>query len=188
VRRPCAGARRGVRCAWALRRRNVAVLSKPWGPVINARTPPWEGARGDPGFARLSEALAGAPNGGLDALPAGGESPLESNMVRGMDPDHLAGQAAGVPSRFRHGARRLPRTPPSPAPQPARLALSLRPVASVPSPGQPPSAARPPALSSWRRFSCQRASGPVWPLRPSLSSAPPPSRANVAFLSKPAAS
>jgi hypothetical protein len=150
VRRPCAGARRGVRCAWALRRRNVAVLSKPWGPVINARTPPWEGARGDPGFARLSEALAGAPNGGLDALPAGGESPLESNMVRGMDPDHLAGQAAGVPSTIPwRPARSLRQLPSAPAPRRPALAPSLRPaVLPPPSPGQAPSAARPPALIS----------------------------------------
>jgi hypothetical protein len=34
------------------------------------------------------------------------EIPWQSNAVKGMEYGHLAGQAAEVPSLFRHGARR----------------------------------------------------------------------------------
>jgi hypothetical protein len=66
-------------------------------------------------------------------------------------------------TRPRRPARPPPPLPPSPAPQAALRPPRDLAASAPPSSGQAPSAERPPALNSWRRFSHQCASGPVWP-------------------------
>jgi hypothetical protein len=106
----------------------------------------------------------------LDALAAGGGEAAAIENGQGHRVRSPSRASAGVPSLFRGGARRahsrfrhrrrrhLPALHPPPGP-----------VASPPpSPGQPPSAARPQTLNSWPRLSGQRASAPVWPPPASL--------------------